>query len=187
MKDLPTVEWLQNNAQRAHFFGLGFIQIVTGPSERYHFYHPDLPGFTDPEEPHDHRYSFVSTVLKGALLNRVWEIDPAGPHPSGHVTLHYESCRPPGMDGPEPPEPDIESMLYVGEFTVKEGSSYFMNHEAFHTVQPIGPTITRLQRGVIHKQFARVIRKQGQDPVCPYSKPLSEDDLWAAVEDCMVR
>jgi hypothetical protein len=173
---------LQNRSQRAYFFGLGFIQVVINQELRCHFYHPSLPGFLDPEEPHDHRYSFRSTVLGGSLLNNVWEIDEGDEY-----RVDYEICKPPGAEDveAEPPDSFHAGARFMGRFLTESGSGYFMQRDVFHTVEPIGITVTLLERGPVQKEFARILRKEDAEPVCPYSKPIEEAKLWDIVKECL--
>ncbi len=173
-----SVDWLRVNAQRAHFFGLGFIQVKLDDRRRVHFYHRDIPAFV--EEPHDHRYDFISTVLRGSLQNRIWKLRPGEDH-----EVSYESCR---QDGPEAPPGFLTGLIELGSFDTREGSGYHMNSETLHAVRPAverGPVITLVERELPFKEFARSVRKVGAASVCPFSRPLPNDELWEIVRDCL--
>lgn len=51
--------------------GLGFIQVVLPKNQRLHIWHPDLPRRRcyDHSAIHNHRFAFVSRVLKGTQKN----------------------------------------------------------------------------------------------------------------------
>jgi len=173
-----TIDYLKS-CSKIHFFGLGFIQVKLNDSVRYHFYCPDLPQFTD--SPHDHRYWFVSTVLRGSLRNKIWEIDPSeGGRPK---IQRYDSCG----SGEAPPRLTCEVQAKVRtEFVVQEGSQYFIPADVFHQVMAVSlPCITMIQRGPKEKKFARILEDFDTVPVCPFSKVLEEHILWDHVRSCL--
>lgn len=173
-----SIDWLRANAKKAHFFGLGFIQVKLDDHVRVHFYHRDIPAFV--EEPHDHRYDFVSTVKRGCLRNQIWKLIPGDGH-----EVSYESCR---QDGPTAPAGFQTGVSELGTFDTHEGSGYHMNAETFHVVRPLfehGPVITLVQREMPFKEFARVIKKVGSTSTCPFSRPLLDGELWEIVRDCI--
>jgi len=174
-----TVDSLRARCYEAHFFGLGFIQVKLDRGNRVHFYHPDLPAFV--EEPHDHRYWFVSEVLRGVLRNYIYELDEGG----DPVLVEYETCTADSEE--EIPDPEEGGLVYLGQFDTAAGSGYYMPVDTFHRVKPLyehGPCVTFLRRGDVVKQFARVIRT-GEEPVCPFSRPIPDSKLWEMVEDCL--
>lgn len=178
MKKHLDIDWLKENHQLIHFFGLGFIQLKLNDSERMHFYHPSLEAFA--EEPHDHRYSFISTVLKGGLKNIIWKMKEGGEA----AELRYESCKKDIND--VPPSEQCQRVM-IGEFTTRAGSSYFVNEDMFHQVERVGdgPCITFLVRQEPVKEFARILAEPDSPNVCPFSRNLSEEELWQIVEDCL--
>jgi hypothetical protein len=177
-----SVEWLQENSYKAHFFGLGFIQVKLNDYQRLHFYHPDLPAFV--EDMHDHRYHFISKVLKGCLSFELWDTDTV----DGVTWLaEFESCKEPGAESTETISPEFVQLSYLGKYEVCSGSSYYMNMNTFHTVKPKfdygGPCVTFLTRTQPQKPAARVIRGSGEK-ICPFSQPIPADRLWALVKEC---
>lgn len=178
MIDELTVDWLRANARMAHFFGLGFIQVKLDDVTRVHFYHLSIPAFV--EEPHDHRYDFISTVKRGWLRNEIWKLAPGSDH-----SVSYESCR---QNGSTTPVGFSTGLVKLGSFNTFEGSGYHMNAETFHTVHPQlehGPVVTVVERETPFKEFARSVRKVGAPTVCPFSRPMPDDELWEIVRDCL--
>jgi hypothetical protein len=177
-----SVEWLQENNYKAHFFGLGFIQVKLNDYQRLHFYHPDLPAFV--EDMHDHRYHFVSKVLRGCLSFELWDTDIVD---GVTWTAEFESCKEPDAESTETIPPEFVQLSYLGKYEVCSGSSYYMNMNTFHTVKPKfdygGPCVTFLTRTQPQKPAARVIRGSGEK-ICPFSQPISDDRLWALVREC---
>lgn len=51
--------------------GLGFIQIICGDDARMHVWHPELPrrACFETSAVHNHRFGFISTVMKGEQVN----------------------------------------------------------------------------------------------------------------------
>lgn len=184
--DTIAVKWFRENEDcKVHFFGLGFVQLKLSPTVRYHFYHPKLGSFV--ENPHDHRYNFFSKVLKGNLHTTIWrECSPIDPDRQP-IEIFYTSCQEDGTEL-EVPDPYTDFVKREGDFSTKAGSSYFMPHEVFHSVIPWptdGPCITCITRGPHIKEHAKVIKIR--EEACPYSKKLSEEDLWTAVEECITK
>jgi hypothetical protein len=65
----------------------------------------------------------------------------------------------------------------------KTGSKYFIPFNEFHSVEYIGNTITYLRRSPIITNFAQVIYPINKDVICPFSKALSDDELYQIIED----
>jgi hypothetical protein len=55
--------------------GLGFIQVQLEGNQRLHVWHPDLPKRSCFEHSaiHDHRFSFISSVLVGTQINHAYK------------------------------------------------------------------------------------------------------------------
>ncbi len=179
MMDFPLeIEYLRHNATKIHFFGLGFIQVKLGDRSRVHVYSEDLPAFV--EDPHDHRYDFISTVVKGRLISTVWDVEDGDTD-----TMSFETC----VQGSKV---DLPSRLVratpFGTFETFGGSSYHLSADVFHTVKATfegGPTVTVLQRSKPRKEVARVIQLGHQRSLCPFSREVAQEDLWGIVEKAL--
>src|SRR5271170_5939334 len=90
IKDID-LKALKKNHARLYYFGLGFIQLKINEWERLHFYSAKLPPIT--EDIHNHRYGFLSRILKGKLGNHVFDISDVA-NPDGKHLLVNESCNP---------------------------------------------------------------------------------------------
>ena len=173
-----SVDWLRANATKAHFFGLGFIQVKLDDLHRVHFYHRDIPAFV--EDPHDHRYDFISIVKRGCLLNKVWKLIPGDDH-----EVSFVDCR---LGGEQAPSEFRTGVVALGSFKTHEGSGYHMHSETLHTVHPVfelGPVITLVQRELPFKDHARSVKPVANLSVCPFSRPMPDDELWQIVRDCI--
>ena len=174
-------EYLRENHEMIHFFGLGFVQLKLNLEQRLHFYHPDLPPFVD--QPHNHRYDFTSEVLKGGLHNIIWREDPNDPDGEPCV-LRFDSCT--ADDNLEIPEGRLTRRRVVAEFYTEPPSQYYMPREAFHQVRPFNePTVTLLERGLRVTDFAQILEPVNFEPVCPFSANLPEEELWDIVKKCL--
>lgn len=181
MQNYLDLDFLKENHQMIHFFGLGFIQLKLNQEERLHFYHEDLPAFVD--QPHNHRYDFTSRVLKGCLENIIWK--EAQKDPKAELSnLRYDSCT--SDDNLEIPEGRLTKRKIVSRFYTAEGSGYYMPKEVFHQVNPmVKPTITLLSRGPKVYEFATILEPVDFEPVCPFSGNLPEEELWDIVKKCL--
>lgn len=179
MKTLD-IDSLKLVTKKIHYFGLGFVQVKVSDTARYNFYHENVPAFVD--EPHDHRYDFTSYVVKGELWNQIWVLDSNGILDG---TLENESCR----EGVTAPNDPVPVRLTMGaHFVTTSGFTYSLQRNVLHTVRPViskSPVITYVQRGPVLKEYARVFRATGAEKVCPFSKNMPEDDLWAIVAECL--
>lgn len=167
---------LKTKATKIHFFGLGFIQVKLNDNERYHFYNPELNAFVPPEEIHDHRYDFTSSIVKGNLSQEVYTFSTK--EKSDHI-LRYVSCDP---DYKAPTERQYVVPELLSTIHSNRGSQYKLSDKAMHKVLPVASsTITYLQRSAKVKPFARVISSASEE-VCPFSKDLPESELWEWVK-----
>lgn len=169
------IDWLKNNHQMIHYFGLGFIQLKLDNVSRLHFYTEELPPIVSEEDVHNHRYDFTSTILKGELTQEIYTYDLIE---KTHI-IEEESCKS-GI------KCHAEELLFCGikllstqKFST--GSSYWIDHDTFHRIIAKN-CITFLQRDGYKKEFAKIIRKKDKLPVCPFSKKIEEQKLWDIVE-----
>lgn len=173
-----TIQSLKEHATLIHYFGLGFIQIKLGETYRIHFYTDKLPAIIGDEDIHNHRYDFTSRILYGTFSQELFALVPGNSH-----TLEQESCKEGVPSTVLPTKCSIEKILSQ---TFTAGSSYTISHNVFHTVSA-NTAITLLERGPIKKEFADVVRPVGFPKVCPFSKKVSEEELWSIVQEILVQ
>lgn len=167
------------------FFGLGFIQCKISSEERYHFYHPSLiPVVNIEEEIHDHRYDFVSTIIKGTLTNKIYDFKENINNTS--INNLYiktkESC-----DKNKEVMDDIKkygNISLILESDYNEGQQYFMDNNTFHTVKAIN-CITHLKRSEYKKELANVIRPEKTVKICPFSIVIDEEKCWELIKEML--
>lgn len=170
------INWLKQNHQMIHFFGLGFIQLKLSPEFRLHFYTPQLKPIIPDEDIHDHRYYFSSQILKGVFKQKIYQAIKGDTH-----VLKYESCK--EGDTPKIIGECAFKLLNLSEYT--EGSGYYLDENTFH--QAIADNaITLIKRPITPvKQKARVAHIKSSPKVCPFSKKIAETELWNIVESML--
>lgn len=159
------------------YFGLGFIQLKIKPNSRIHFYHDKLPTLVD--EPHDHRYGFISYIMQGRFMQTIygWSPDDRGDHEKV-----WEDCKPNSVV-PSKPEPGFVEELIHGEY--QAGDYYMIRPDTLHTVSAANNAITYLVREEPHKDYAGVVRQIGAEKICPFSQPIPVDECWQMIEDML--
>jgi hypothetical protein len=176
---LPLIDELKKNCTKIHFFGLGFIQVKLDERQRWHFYTKKLKSFVD--DPHNHRYDFMSTVLYGSLSQTIWDAKPAGVGTSYEPThiMYDVTCK----------EGEKEQMFGgfkvapITSMTFAKDSYYHLPRDTYHTIAASGDAITMIFLGDKLKEKASVLRLIDKEAVCPFSQPQKESELWDIVGD----
>lgn len=170
-----SIDKLKELNQRIYFFGLGFIQVVTSDYERYHFYSEELETVTD--YPHNHRYGFISDIIKGELIQKIYTTIPGSTH-----LLYQESCK----EGVEAPQEEVlVGLKELNKSYYKEGSLYRIDHETLHSISVVGNTITHLYRGMYEKEFADIVRPKEDSRICPFTNKIPETQLWEIIREML--
>lgn len=178
MKQYLDLNYLKTHCTKIHGFGLGFIQIKLGDHERVHVYSKKIKITSSAEEIHNHRYDFTSHVLKGVLVNKLYQVIP---DINGSFLLVNEACNPlipKHVDTLKVKEPSL-----MGEFTSQENMSYFLHKDVFHQVEAEDGTISLVRRSDVVKSMAQVVYPENQTNICPFSHTYSEEELWSFVKD----
>jgi hypothetical protein len=173
---LININWLKENAKLIHYFGLGFIQIKLNENERIHFYTNKLARTVQEEEIHNHRYNFVSRILKGIFTQTIYEIDYSG----ADFILTQETCKEEKISFPKVPCNIIP--VFTQDYDMRD--SYYINHNTFHTVDSTN-AITYIKRSGYKKDYADIIYPKDKPPICPFSVKIPENTLWALVESML--
>lgn len=177
--DHLNIDQLRETGAEPAWFGLGFIQLKLNPTERMHFWHPDLTADVSEEEIHDHRYNFRSQILKGTMHHETWSFVAAA---FGSHEMVEVSCE------PEQPATNARrlsgNVVQTGAYWLHEGSEYVFPMGEFHRTQTTR-CVSLLTREAAEKPFARVIRKKGEPEVCPFSNPKDPEYLWGVIADLL--
>jgi len=163
--------------------GLGFIQIKMTDDRRMHIWHPDLPRRKCFQHSpiHNHRFGFISTVLKGTQINQRAQVISES---DGFGTHRYVN-----HDGPRSPKGGRESFL-EGECCLiaspserySPGDSYEMAPHEYHQTPNSGIVITVMKKLVVTKVHAKTIIRKGHEFDQQFDRfQLSPDALWAFV------
>lgn len=166
------IDELKKNYVRLYYFGLGFIQLKIDERWRLHFYSQFLPQIT--EDIHNHRYDFSSRILKGSIVNILWQEKTGNTH-----LMVNESCNP---DIAAPKLNKVCGVEKISMKTYKVGDRYSMKDSMFHQVFA-NHCITLLDRTDYKKEFAQVVLPQGKESVCPFSKKVDETELWKIMKE----
>jgi len=173
------IDQLRSYGVDPHYFGLGFIQLKINDSERIHFYHDELPVLVD--EPHDHRYKFTSYIMQGKLTQSFWHFRP---EIFGGYNMWHENCSP---DQPKyPVTPVTGNLNHIATTEHFAGSNYTIEADTLHTVAATDNCITFLRRQAMIKEMANVVRKNGDDAICPFSQPISVDACWEMIAEMLI-
>jgi hypothetical protein len=172
------INYLKQNHQMIHYFGLGFIQLKLTSTRRIHFYTPLLPAITNCEDVHNHRYDFRSVIMKGTLNQQIFKTVPGN-----QCYVENESCK--ETENASDDTIELCNLRIVCEMDLPKGASYNIKHDVLHRVKALEPTITVLDRGDYLKQYAQVVRFRHTKKVCPFGKKIPEADLWPIVEDML--
>lgn len=170
------VNWLKENFQLIHYFGLGFIQLKINDEHRLHFYNKELPPIVDEEDIHNHRYNFTSRILKGTFEQSLFAVTEGDTH-----ILEQESCRPDVQPDTDPQECGIK---LLNDSRYEAGSEYYLTSHTFHRVAA-NFCITLLQREPRTKELAEVVREKNAPKVCAFSKQIPEAELWEIVTNML--
>lgn len=160
------------------YFGLGFIQLKIKRNSRVHFYHNNLPVLAD--EPHDHRYGFISYIMQGEFDQTIYRWDE---DPEGDYEMCWEDCNPEHKIIAPPPQRGRLKTLIDSTYSARD--YYQIYADTLHTVKARDNAITYLVREDPFKDFAGVVRKIGAEKVCPFSQPIPAKECWEMIEDML--
>lgn len=172
------INFLKQNCTRLYWFGLGFIQIKINDVYRVHIYTDKLPRTSNIEEIHNHRYHFVSRILKGTLEQTLYDVVK---DEKGENILTQETCNPHTKKA----FPEFRvTVNEMGRQTFAKGSEYYIDQMQFHRVYS-KDAITLLCRSIVQRSEADVVYHEDLSPVCPFSVKVTEAELWKIVEEAL--
>lgn len=175
MDNYLDIRYLQKNTQKIHYFGLGFIQLILNNKQRLHFYNTNLPPIIN-EGIHNHRYNFKSIILKGSLIEELYQIINSD---NNDYLLYNESC---SKDRILTNDVNINvSIKSLG--IIEQTNTYYRFFNEFHRVEFNKNTITLLERSDIITDYAQVIKHKSLNKICPFSKIIDDKILWNIVEE----
>ena len=140
--------------------GLGFIQIVLPENRRLHVWHPDLPrrDCYEASAIHNHRFGFISKVLKGTQVNVPVDIELV--RDGTHQVISHNGPRSP-MGGRESYPVAECNIQYHREQKIPAGSEYIMLPGAYHHTPVTGFVITLMTKTEETQIHANSIIRKG--------------------------
>lgn len=142
--------------------GIGFAQMYLADEVRLHVWHPDFPN--TPESfgtRHNHRFDFLSTVLKGSMTNITLDIlhDEDG----GPFDLYTVQPAHLGAATPILKAPNVGAAITKIE-VVQAGESYTFQKGVYHEGRANGITATVLKKLNQEDAWAGILAYSGQQP-----------------------
>jgi hypothetical protein len=167
--------------------GLGFIQLVLGGKQRMHVWHPDLPrrDCFDHSQIHNHRFAFVSRVLKGTQVNQRVDLEIVKPGTGTHELISHNGPR--SDKGGRESYPVADVKVYTREIEAYvAGQEYMMPAGEYHCTPNSGIVVTlmtKLEESNIH---ANSVCRKGVDFHYGFDRfQLSPAELFAFVVDAL--
>jgi hypothetical protein len=99
MDDIETI--CAHSYRNFHTKGFDYLCLTRTPelTRKVYFFEGDLAKLPELVMPHNHRYPFVTTVLAGAVRNKVYvKIDPAKAHPASIQAYTADGAKMPAFD-----------------------------------------------------------------------------------------
>lgn len=165
--------------------GLGFIQLVLPGDQRMHVWHPDLPRRNCYEHSgiHNHRFSFVSRVLKGVQHNVRTDVEIV--KDGSHLLISHNGPR--SEKGGRESYPVAECNVYPRDVEKYEpGQEYTMQELEYHYTPNDGIVITVIRKLHSGHIYANSVIKKGVDFHYDFDRfQLSPDQLFGFVVNAM--
>jgi hypothetical protein len=189
------VEYLVASKPRTHSYG--FAQVYLNDDVRLHLFSDEIAavGSIPDQVPvrHNHRYDFVSAVLRGIVVDRPahwvpfhghsdladiepWTMHEVQPSSEGQVGVRavYEGARDADHGSVWDAgrvQPVEKGWVVEGKPRICEaGGSYFMHHNQFHESGWIGETLTLFQRVNVRHEWSKLLVPPGYKPTHPLTK-----------------
>lgn len=191
LASLILARWSTLNWRR---HGIGALQAYLaegdGAETRVHVWHPGMirSGIRDHGDIHDHRFSFVSTVLVGEILNRIGEVTE---NQSGAYQVHqilHARANPSGafasepmrvVPGPLQPEARFVDVEFV-DHRVRNGHSYLFRSGIFHATIADELAVTVVTKFDQVEAGARVVSRRESPPIAAFDPSDADDTSLAA-------
>lgn len=178
---------IQDPKLRVH--GNGFIQLDVDDRRRLHFWgHPRIPHQKTWTHIHDHCFCFKSQILKGSLVNIVYElsvVDIGSDHSKYKI---YDVRRVEGTENTILMDTG-ERRHIAAAFIDRHGAGaiYHMYVGDFHESVPLEPSVTMIEKiGPTLKQAGwspLILVRDGQEPDNEFHRDTvaTQHDLWQIV------
>lgn len=167
--------------------GLGFIQLVLEGNQRMHVWHPDLPRRDCYEHSaiHNHRFTFISRVLKGTQVNQRCDLEIVKPGTGSHVLISHNGPRSAKGGRESYPVADVNVQRRPIEH-YEAGQEYVMPAGEYHHTPCHGIVITIMTKQAEMAIHANSVCKKDVEFHNDFDRfQLSPDELFAYVVDAL--
>jgi hypothetical protein len=162
----------------------------SGAATRLHIWNPpgiELPHQGTTNEIHDHVFDMRSTIVRGALEQRLYEFVTLDDLPDDYEPTHelYQAVYKKSGDSRLQSTGKKGALRLDRFFSVSQGSSYVQPAFTLHdTGTPFGLVVTYMEKTEIHDGDAHVVCPIDQPPDNSFDRAsaMSEEDLWQAIE-----
>ncbi len=168
--------------------GNGFIQVPLSDAVRMHVWHPECPRQKIDTSVHDHRFSFTSTVIRGALENiRYCQVEP---YPG--VKQSWKVYTPGDVTAGQEPYSLYDTGHRVlcskhPPYLVVAGETYSMDSQVFHRTVPRSEFVVTVmvKTRVLYQFPSRVLVPEGVEPDNDFSREDDQAFLWTLVREAL--
>lgn len=179
-----TLDEVKKHGRDIRVHGNGFIQIDLPDNKRVNVWgHPDIPRQAVSTQLHDHRFDFISFVLRGAMVNAGYQ---------AYVPMHspatHDVYTPEKREGEDtvlvPHGPALRVRPYHAQ-VVPAGESYRLPAGSIHETFVNQPTATLMIKGDVRDIPVRVFCPVGKKPDNDFVRheAMNEADLWRIVTE----
>jgi hypothetical protein len=168
-------------ASTARIHGNGFLQIDLLDGSRLHLWDDRLPRQAVNSAIHNHRFGFISEVLRGTIINTELAWVPAASNGDGRAThALYRTERRAGTE-----DTHLVDTGHRGTFVatkshiVHAGNRYRFPAARFHTTHHLGLTVTRLHKRHIDETVAVIAAlRLGEQPDNEFNRDTAPIPGW---------
>lgn len=163
--------------------GLGFIIVPLQGNQRLHVWHPALPRRKcfEHSQIHDHRFEFISRVLVGTQVNRVFHTRLATERNATHASYLHEGERTKFGNRPW----ILDEYLHVEESYVdriEAGNDYRMPAYLYHSTPSNGIVVTVMKKTAEFKRHgAHSLCEKGVEPDVDFDRKQWPQERLAAI------
>lgn len=175
MNNLLNIDHLRKVSVRPpQHFGLGFIKVKISENERVNFYSTKISKLSNSvENPHTHKYSFESHILKGTLYQNIFHM-----RDGDQYKVRELDCKPSYCTVIREFTANLRTMAAIKH---TEGDWYRMYPDAIHSVCA-DFCITHFT--IIENNINPTALAFGDND--PYESTLTENDCWDIISSMLV-
>jgi hypothetical protein len=165
--------------------GLGFLQVKLPGRQRLHVWHPDLPrrDCYDHSAIHNHRFSFISRVLKGTQKNV--RVDVEIVKEGTHQLISHNGPR--SEKGGRLSYPVAQCLIHPREMEIYQpGNEYYMPQLEYHHTPVDEIVVTIISKQTEGRIHANSVCANGVDFHYDFDRfQMSEADMWGIVTEAL--